>query len=40
MEAVFSVGADPRLYNENPRPAERDRGIVGGDERGTQYLGV
>jgi hypothetical protein len=22
MESMFSVGSDPRLYNENPRPAE------------------
>jgi hypothetical protein len=22
METVFSVGTDPRLYNEDPRPAE------------------
>jgi hypothetical protein len=22
MEAVFSVGSTPRLYNEDPRPAE------------------
>jgi hypothetical protein len=22
METVFSVGSDPRLYKENPRPAE------------------
>jgi hypothetical protein len=22
METVFSVGVDPRLHNENPRPAE------------------
>jgi hypothetical protein len=22
METVFSVGSDPRLYSENPRPAE------------------
>jgi hypothetical protein len=21
METVFSLGSDPRLYNENPRPA-------------------
>jgi hypothetical protein len=23
LEAVFSVGSAPKLYNENPRPAER-----------------
>jgi hypothetical protein len=22
METVFSLGSAPRLYNENPRPAE------------------
>jgi hypothetical protein len=22
METAFSVGSDPRLYNEDPRPAE------------------
>jgi hypothetical protein len=22
METVFSVGSDPRLYDEDPRPAE------------------
>jgi hypothetical protein len=22
METVFSVGCDPKLYNEDPRPAE------------------
>jgi hypothetical protein len=22
METVFSVGSDPRLHNEDPRPAE------------------
>jgi hypothetical protein len=24
METVFSVGSTPRLYNEDPRPAEID----------------
>jgi hypothetical protein len=24
METVFSVGSAPRLYNEDPRPAERE----------------
>jgi hypothetical protein len=23
LEAVFSVGSAPRLYNEDPRPSER-----------------
>jgi hypothetical protein len=23
LKAVFSVGSTPRLYNENPRPAEK-----------------
>jgi hypothetical protein len=23
METVFSLGSAPRLYNEDPRPAER-----------------
>jgi hypothetical protein len=22
METVFSVGSDPRLYNEDPKPAD------------------
>jgi hypothetical protein len=24
MEMLFSVGSDPRLYNENPKPAETE----------------
>jgi hypothetical protein len=24
MEIVFSVGSDPRLYNEDPRPIETE----------------
>jgi hypothetical protein len=34
METVFSVGSPPRLYNEDPRPAEIIEGVSGdGNQR-------
>jgi hypothetical protein len=45
METVFSVGSDPRLYNEDPKPFPRVEAgsntstvnlrVVGGDEKGS-----
>jgi hypothetical protein len=35
MEKVFSVGSNSRLYNEDPRPAERESHPCGG---GVEYL--
>jgi hypothetical protein len=29
MEPVFSVGSGPRVYNEDPRPAEIKINLVG-----------
>jgi hypothetical protein len=53
LKEAFSVGSGPRLYNEDPRPAENKSRVttgsntstvalqvVGGDENGTQCLGV
>jgi hypothetical protein len=51
LRAVFAVRSVPRLYSEEPRPAAFSRveagsnnstvvlRVVGGDEKGTQYLG-
>jgi hypothetical protein len=48
-EAVFSVGAAPRLHNEEKLKARVEAGsntstvalrVVGGDEKGTRCLGV